>query len=65
MLRKSTVWLLDEPTAHLDGDAEAQIVLLLRQLAVGRTIIVATHSDAMRQAADVVVRLPAPVRVVA
>ncbi len=58
ILRNAKLWLLDEPTAHLDGDAEMQIVALLRGLAMNRTIIVATHSAALRQAADAVVQLP-------
>jgi len=58
LLRKVRLWLLDEPTAHLDSEAETQVIALLRKLAAGRTIIIATHSDAVRQASDTVVAIP-------
>ncbi len=45
-LRNAPLLLLDEPTAHLDPAAEAEILDSLRRLAVGRTVILASHSAA-------------------
>ncbi|MFW6413033.1 MAG: ABC transporter ATP-binding protein/permease, partial [Oceanicaulis sp.] len=56
--------LLDEPTAHLDGEAEARFLEALKIAAKGRTVIIATHSPAVRAVCDAVVdmgaREPAP-----
>ena len=38
--------LLDEPTAHLDPATEAEVLDSLRRLALGRTVILASHSSA-------------------
>ena len=38
--------LLDEPTASLDRDTEAEILESIHRLARGRTTLVATHSPA-------------------
>jgi ABC-type transport system involved in cytochrome bd biosynthesis fused ATPase/permease subunit len=46
------LWLLDEPTAHLDTDSEQTVVAALRRAADGCTVIVATHSPALVEAAD-------------
>jgi ATP-binding cassette subfamily C protein CydD len=51
-LRDADLWVLDEPTAHLDPDAEAQLVDALRHATRGRTVIVATHSAALARCAD-------------
>jgi ATP-binding cassette subfamily C protein CydD len=53
-LRDAEIWVLDEPTAHLDPDAEAHVIDALRTAAYGRTVIVATHSAALTRAADTV-----------
>lgn len=45
-LRNAPLLLLDEPTAHLDPATEAELLDSLRRLAVGRTVIVASHSTA-------------------
>lgn len=49
--------LLDEPTAHLDGEAEARFLDALKRISVGRTILIATHSPAVRALADHVIEL--------
>jgi ATP-binding cassette subfamily C protein CydD len=54
-LRDAELWVLDEPTAHLDPAAEAQVISALRVAAGGRTVVVATHSAALARAADEVV----------
>ena len=51
----SQVLLLDEPTVGLDQATEAGIVARLRAWGRGRTIVVATHSLAMVNAADRIV----------
>ena len=50
--------LVDEPTAHLDPGTAAQIAQSLRQLAKGRTMLVATHDAQLAQAMDRVIELP-------
>ncbi len=50
------VLLLDEPTAHLDPAARADVAARLRAAAdAGATVVVATHDDAVRAVADRVV----------
>ena len=58
LLKPARLLLLDEPTADLDPAAEAEIIALIRTLAKDRTVIVATHSEALAAIADHVVRLP-------
>lgn len=43
-LKNAPLLLLDEPTAHLDPATEAEVFESLRHLAVGRTVIMASHS---------------------
>jgi ATP-binding cassette subfamily C protein CydD len=45
-LKNAPLLLLDEPTSHLDPTTEAEVLASLRRLAVGRTVIMATHSAA-------------------
>ncbi|MGK9231215.1 thiol reductant ABC exporter subunit CydD [Inquilinus limosus] len=51
-LKDAPLVLLDEPTASLDRDTEAEILDSIRRLARGRTVIVATHSPAAMAIAD-------------
>jgi ATP-binding cassette subfamily C protein CydD len=51
-LKDAPLVLLDEPTASLDRDTEAEILESIRRLARGRTVIVATHSLAAMAIAD-------------
>ncbi|MDD7967655.1 thiol reductant ABC exporter subunit CydC [Actinomycetospora lemnae] len=54
------VVLLDEPTAHLDADAERAVVTELRALARrGALVLAVAHRPALRDAADRVVELGA------
>ena len=50
-LRDAALWILDEPTAHLDPAAEAGVIDALEHAASGRTVIIATHSAALAEAA--------------
>lgn len=45
-LKNAPLLLLDEPTAHLDPATEMEVLDSLRRLAVGRTVILASHSSA-------------------
>jgi ATP-binding cassette, subfamily C, bacterial CydD len=56
-LRDAELWLLDEPTAHLDPDAEAQVTATLKTATADRTVIVATHSAALARAAGTVLAI--------
>ncbi|MFJ4687604.1 thiol reductant ABC exporter subunit CydD [Streptomyces sp. NPDC088789] len=51
------VLLLDEPTAALDGETEAEVVRAVRRLAAGRTVLLVVHRPALLGVADRVVRL--------
>lgn len=56
LLQDAKVWLLDEPTEHLDAQTAAQISALLSQLCVGKTVIWVTH-DATVAKFDTVLRV--------
>ncbi|WP_149830483.1 thiol reductant ABC exporter subunit CydD [Streptomyces tailanensis] len=58
-LADRSVLLLDEPTASLDGETEAEVVAAVRRLAVGRTVLLVVHRPALLEVADRVVRLEA------
>jgi ATP-binding cassette subfamily C protein CydD len=45
-LKNAPLLLLDEPTAHLDPATEAEVLDSLRRLALGRTVILASHAVA-------------------
>ena len=45
-LKNAPLLLLDEPTAHLDPATEAEVIDGLRRLALGRTVILASHATA-------------------
>lgn len=52
------VLLVDEPTAHLDGDTARLVIDALLDLARGRTLIVATHDPAVIERMDRTITLP-------
>ncbi|HEY1823202.1 MAG TPA: thiol reductant ABC exporter subunit CydD [Trebonia sp.] len=61
LLTERPVLLLDEPTAGLDADTEAQVLASIRELARdGRLVLMVAHRSAVLAAADRVVTLPAP-----
>ncbi len=45
-LKDAPLLLLDEPTAHLDPAVERDVLASLKHLAIGRTVVLATHSTA-------------------
>ena len=49
--------LLDEPTAHLDGETEHEVVAAIDRLAAGRTALIVAHREAAVRGADRVVEL--------
>ncbi|PZG15487.1 thiol reductant ABC exporter subunit CydD [Nonomuraea aridisoli] len=53
----TSVLLLDEPTARLDGRSEAAVVAATERLAQDRTAVVVAHRPAMIDLADRVIRL--------
>jgi len=61
LLRDAPVLLLDEPTANLDGPAEAALLDALALAARGRTVLVVAHRPALLALADRVVTVaPSP-----
>jgi ABC-type transport system involved in cytochrome bd biosynthesis fused ATPase/permease subunit len=51
------VLLLDEPTAGLDAAAAALIIAAIERASAGRTVVIASHDQALIDSADRVVRL--------
>jgi thiol reductant ABC exporter CydD subunit len=56
-LRDAPLLLLDEPTANLDGQTEADVLGALRRLIDGRTVVLVAHRPALVALADRVVDL--------
>jgi ATP-binding cassette subfamily C protein CydD len=58
-LRDAPLLLLDEPTAHLDGQAARAVRDAVERLMNGRTVVLVTHDQAWTRHADRVVTLDA------
>ena len=56
-LRDAPLLLLDEPTASLDGEVEAEVLTAVRRLAEGRTVLLVAHRPALAALADRVVAM--------
>ena len=56
-VRDAELVILDEPTAHLDPDAEASVAAAIDRLAAGRTTVVISHRAALAEGADQVIAL--------
>jgi ATP-binding cassette subfamily C protein CydCD len=59
-VRDAPLLLLDEPTASLDGQTEADVLSAVRRLVNGRTAVIVAHRPALVALADRVVELPTP-----
>ncbi|HEY6474126.1 MAG TPA: thiol reductant ABC exporter subunit CydD, partial [Acidimicrobiales bacterium] len=57
-VRNAPLLLLDEPTASLDNETEADVLAAVRELAEGRTALIVAHRPALAALADRVVELP-------
>jgi ATP-binding cassette subfamily C protein CydD len=55
LLRGAPILLMDEPTAHLDPDAQEDFLNKLKDVAAGRTVLIASHSEPLIAASDEVV----------
>jgi ATP-binding cassette, subfamily C, bacterial CydCD len=60
-VRDAPLLLLDEPTASLDGETEADVLAAVARLAESRTALIVAHRPALVALADRVVELPAAV----
>ncbi|HXY29019.1 MAG TPA: ATP-binding cassette domain-containing protein, partial [Acidimicrobiales bacterium] len=60
-VRDAPLLLLDEPTASLDAETEADVLAAVRRLVSGRTAVIVAHRPALAALADRLVELPAPV----
>ena len=60
-VRDAPLLLLDEPTASLDGETEAEVLAAVHRLVRGRTAVIVAHRPALAALADRVVALPPPV----
>ncbi|WP_083671991.1 thiol reductant ABC exporter subunit CydD [Sphingomonas montana] len=57
LLKPAPIMLLDEPTAHLDAEAEAALITTITVACRGRTTLIATHSERLAGIADQIIRL--------
>ena len=55
--RPASVWLLDEPSAHMDDRAEEELLQRLRELAPGRSILLVSHRPRLLAGAHRVIAL--------
>jgi ATP-binding cassette subfamily C protein CydD len=58
LLQDPQLLLLDEPTAFLDAQTEARLLEALLHFSLGRTLVIATHSEAVMQRIGQVLWLP-------
>ena len=59
LLKDTPILLLDEPTAGLDNITERKVLSLIKKISPRKTIIIATHRDAVIELADAVAQLDA------
>lgn len=57
LLRPTSLYLLDEPTVHLDEASEARVVEVLRSALEGRSALIVTHRPSVLGIADRVITL--------
>ena len=63
LLRQDSLWLLDEPTEHLDPDTADRIHQLLQHVSKGKTVIWITHAHQQLGWLDDVIKLSLPAAV--
>ena len=52
LARDASLWLLDEPLAHLDGETADALRISLDESSRGRSVLIASHDDADRDWVD-------------
>jgi ATP-binding cassette subfamily C protein CydCD len=57
-VRDASLLLLDEPTAGLDNETEAEVLAAVRRMTAGRTALLVAHRPALAALADRVIELP-------
>jgi ATP-binding cassette subfamily C protein CydD len=57
VLSRSQLWILDEPTSHLDAATELQVLDALVTATIGCTVVVATHSRQVVERCDTIWRI--------
>lgn len=57
LLKNSSLIILDEPTAGLDFETEEKVLALLKKISLRRTVIIATHRQAVINFAENVIEL--------
>lgn len=57
LLADPSILVLDEPTAHLDGELERQVLADLTDATRGRTILMTSHRAQTADASDEVIRM--------
>jgi ABC-type transport system involved in cytochrome bd biosynthesis fused ATPase/permease subunit len=57
MLRKSPIYILDEPSTGLDATAEARLGTEVLQFLKGRTVLLITHNPRLLANVDRVLRM--------
>jgi ABC-type ATPase involved in cell division len=58
IVKSPALLVADEPTSQLDAETSRSIVELIKEVSAGgTTVVVATHDEALVEAADSVVRL--------
>ncbi|MBE0484403.1 MAG: thiol reductant ABC exporter subunit CydD [Bacterioplanes sp.] len=60
LLSRATLWLLDEPCAHLDEDSQGVIYELLGKLSHGKTVLLVSHDVVGLYWLDRTLILPSP-----
>lgn len=58
LLRQAWLWLLDEPSAHLDSATALRIHQLLGKLSQGKTLILVSHNSEGLSWADALLNMP-------
>jgi putative ABC transport system ATP-binding protein len=58
LVKSPALLLADEPTSQLDAETSRSVVELIKEVSLGgTTVVVATHDEALEEAADSVIRL--------